>query len=605
LAEGIVSIEIPGESDQRSIAAEFHTILQPLTADVYMPTFQDIPFRSIPRQSALFLSYLDLSPAALRFYAHAPSLENLAKQSAVLSAGPPFPRSEMVSILRRQNESYACESQTLRHISDLEQPECVAVLTGQQVGLFGGPLYTIYKALTAVGIARRIRGMGIPAVAVFWMETEDHDLAEVTRRTVYDSSSSPEVMDYREILWAEKDFPPRPVGSIPFPGSISKAVEDYMGRLPDTLWKPGARFLLESSYKPGATFAQAFARLMARVLTGSGLILFDPQDAQAKRLASTVFRRALLEADAVRAALFQRNRELESAGFHPQAGVPENSTVLFLVDEGERHALERRGSGFGIKHGERRFSLEEMVRLAEQSPEKFSPNVFLRPLVQDYLFPTAAYVGGPSELAYFAQIEALYSHFGRPMPAIWPRNSFTLLGPEIVSWMDRFRIDIRDCFQGRESLMEKAVENSGFSRAVDHAEKLRRRLDEAFSEIRPGIEAIDPPLAQALDTARRKVLHNARRLKSRLARLEAAHGVSVPGGVDALLHTCFPNGNPQEREFSLHHFLVRHGPSILEVLRSATDVGNFNHRVIRLEESGAEARYGTRSAGGPFASLRE
>lgn len=551
-----------------------------------MPTFQDISFRDIPRQSALFLSYLDFSPEALRFYTHAPTLENLAKHSSILSAGPPFPRSEMVSILRRQNESYACESQTMRHINELESPDCVAVITGQQVGLFGGPLYTVYKALTAVAIAQRLRSMGIPAVPVFWMETEDHDLAEAARCTVYGPNSAPQVVDYREILWTEKHIPPRPVGSIPLPESISSAVRHYMGYLPDSLWLPGARFLLESSYRPGTAFAQAFARLMARVLTGSGLILFDPRDPQAKRLASPLFRRVLLESDAVRAALLERNHQLESAGFHPQAVVTDNSTLLFLIEEGERHALEKRGSDFGIKHGDRLYSLDELVRLAEQAPEKFSPNVLLRPLVQDLLFPTAAYVAGSSELAYFAQVRALYSHLGRPMPAIWPRNSFTLLDPEIASWMDRFRVDLRDCFRGRQFLVEKALENSGYSASLDIAESLRKRLDEALTEIRPEIGAIEAPLSQALDTARRKILHNARRLKSRLARLEASHNDLVSRGVDLMLHSCCPNGNLQEREFSLHHFLARHGPPVVDAIRLAADVGNFNHRVIRLEDAG-------------------
>jgi len=549
-----------------------------------MPTVQDIPFRDIPRQSELFLSYLDSCPSALRFYSKAPALENICRLQYGLLADMRFTRSEIVSILRRQNESYACESETLRHINELEKPDCVAVLTGQQVGLFTGPLYTIYKALTAVGIADKLRGKGIPAVPIFWMEAEDHDLAEATRCAVYDSSSSVQIIDYRKILFEEMGNLPRPVGSIRFSEGILKAVRDYLGHLPDSVWKRGVRFLLESTYKPGATFTQAFARLLARILRGSGLILFDPHDTEAKRLTSRLFQCALRDAGPIRAALLQRNRELEAAGFQPQVSVLEKSTVLFLLEDGERHALEQRGSCFGIKNGDRVFGLEELLLLAENAPEKFSPGVLLRPIVQDHLFPTVAYVAGSSELAYFAQIEVLYRHFRRPMPVIWPRNSFTLLEPGIASIMDRLRIDIRDCFQGRQRLTEMAMENPGFSRAVDAVHKLQQRLDQALTEIRPEVQTVEPTLVQALETARRKILHNTRRLQSRIMRMEEAQNSSIPEAMDALLDNCFPNRNLQEREFSIHHFLARYGPPILDSLRRATDVENTDHRVLQLED---------------------
>lgn len=549
-----------------------------------MPKVQDIPFRDIPRQSELFLSYLDACPPALRFYSKAPTLENLGSLQSDLLAYPQFPRSEIVSVLRRQNESYACEPETMRHINELEKPDCVAVLTGQQVGLFTGPLYTLYKALTAVGIADRLREAGIPAAPIFWMESEDHDLAEATRCAVYDSSSSVQIMDYRKILFKEMDSLPRPVGSIRFSDSVFDAVRDYVGYLPDSIWKRGVRFLLKSTYKPGATFTQAFARLLVRILRGSGLILFDPGDTEAKRLTSRLIQCALRDAGPIRAALLKRNRELEAAGFHPQVSVVDKSTVLFLLEDGQRHALEQRDSCFGIKNGDPAFGLEELLLLAENAPEKFSPGVLLRPIIQDHLFPTVAYVAGSSELSYFAQIEVLYRHFNRPMPVIWPRNSFTLLEPGIASVMDRLRIDIRDCFRGRQRLTEMVMGNPGFSKAVDAVQDLQHRLDQVLTEIHPDLQNFEPPLAQALETARRKILHNTRRLQSRIIRLEESHNSSALGAMDALINNCFPNRGLQERAFSIHHFLARYGPSIMDALRSATNIDNFKHRVLRLDE---------------------
>ena len=548
-----------------------------------MATVQDIPFRDIPHQSALFLSYLDRSPAALRFYQHAPTLENLAEAARNTFARLRFPRKEMAAVLRRQNALYRGDSQTLRQIDELEKPDSVAVLTGQQVGLFTGPLYTFYKALTAIHISEELRRRGIRAVPIFWMETEDHDLEEVMRRTVLDASLSVQVLDCRNLLFKEGGMPAGAVGSLRLPESIQEVVHRYLGYFPDSIWKPLVQSQLESTYLPGASLAQAFAQLMLQMLPAAGLVLFDPQDTEAKRLTSALFEKTLREADAIHAALAGRSRDLEQAGFHTQVSVLEHSTALFLFVDGERRALERRGSGFGLRHSARAFSLEDLLKRAAQTPEIFSPNVLLRPLIQDHLFPTLVYVGGSSELAYFAQVEALYRLFGRPMPVVWPRNSFTLVGPELGAEMDRLGIGIQDCFRGRQYLGEKTMRNQGFSKTALSLEKLQKHLDKVLTEIRPEVQAIEFPLVQALETARRKILHNVEHLKSQALRLEALEHSSISSAVDPVLNQCFPNLNLQERELGIQHFLARLGPSVVDSIRLATELGNFAHRVLRLD----------------------
>jgi bacillithiol synthase len=549
-----------------------------------MPKAADIPFRQIPRQSALFLKYLDLSPNALRFYRSAPTMNGLEETARSTIAAWKFPRKEIASILRRQSEAFGTDPATLTSISELEAADTVTVLTGQQVGLFGGPLYTVYKAITAINLAADLRARGIRAVPIFWMDTEDHDLAEVTHCTIR-SGSGMKTVDYRNTLFGEFTPAAVPVGSVIFPESIQQALEDYIRYLPDSKWKPEVRSRLESAYKPGSSFGNSFASLMSRIFAGSGLIFFDPQDPNAKRLSSRVFQRALREADTIYSALIQRKQELESSGFHAQVNVLENSTVLFFSSDGRRRALERRPSGFIPKGGDRLFSFQEMLESANLFPEKFSPNVLLRPLVQDHLFPTVAYAGGSSEVAYFAQIEVLYNLFGRPMPVIWPRNSFTLLEDEVGAEMDRFGISVWNCFDGKQSVTESAIRNSGFSKATNRVVELQDRLDQVLTEVRPGLESVEPPLGQALETARRKITHNLQFLKSRLVHFEAAQNSTLPGAIDLIMNNCFPNQNLQEREFGVHQFLACHGLSLLDVIRSASEVANFSHRVLRLQET--------------------
>jgi bacillithiol synthase len=549
-----------------------------------METFKDIPYRSIPRQSKLFLDYLDRTPDALRFYRHTPTIESIVHLARSPFAKWPFPRKEMASILRRQNEGFGGDSETLRRIGELEKPDSIAILTGQQVGLFTGPIYTIYKALTAILVSEELGKRGIRAVPIFWMDTEDHDLQEVTHYTVFTPTSSIQTIDYRAALFKEPPLPIGSVGSLPFTESIQQVVRDYLSHLPETIRKQDVASLLESAYTPGSTFALSFARLMMQLLRGSGLILFDPQDIEAKRLASKVFKKALNDADTVHSALKQRDRELNAAGFHSQVNVADNSTALFFLANGERRALEKRPSGFGLKNSDRTFSVQELLDYSDQNSELLSPNVLLRPLIQDHLFPTVAYVGGPAELAYFAQIEILYTLFERPMPVIWPRNGLTLVEPEIAAEMDRLGIDVQDCFQNTEHLIEKIIRNSRFSETIAPIDDLHELLDRTLTEIRPEIQAIEPPLAQALDTARRKILHNVQHLKSQLIRLRNEQSPYALNSVDRLINHCFPNQTLQERQLGILHFLARHGYSLLDTIRKSMEIGNFAHRVLRLEE---------------------
>jgi bacillithiol synthase len=541
----------------------------------------DIPFHLIPRQSTLFLNYIDLSPEALRFFQRLPTMASLEETARSSLKELTFPRVEMAAILRRQNEAFGAGATSFARIAELEKPDSVAILTGQQVGIFGGPLYTIYKAITAIKLADELRTRGIPAVPIFWMDTEDHDLEEVSHCTVFDGINALTI-DYRNILFGDLVKSASSVGSIIFSEKIREAIEDFFSHLPDAEWNSAVRMQIESAYKPGSSFGNSFAVLLSRMFEGSGLILFDPQDSETKPYISLLFQKALREATAIHASLVQRNLELETAGFHSQVSILEGSTVLFLSVNGQRRALEKRQSGFGLKGGEQTFSLDELLESAVQNPELFSSNVLLRPIIQDHLFPTVAYVGGSSEIAYFAQIEILYSLFNRPMPVIWPRNSFTLIESGIGSTMERFGINVQDFFEGKQLVTESTIRNSGFSKAVARVEALQKNLEQVFEDMRPEVEATEPTLAQALDTARKKIEHNVQLLKSRIVRLETARNSSLPDEIDSMINSCYPNRNLQEREFSIHLFLARHGPSLLDSIRQSTEPENFNHLVLKL-----------------------
>jgi bacillithiol biosynthesis cysteine-adding enzyme BshC len=540
----------------------------------------DIPFSSIPRQSALFLKYLNQDAAAMHFYSRAANLESLEKAAREI-APLYFPRSEMASILRRQNASHDADSAVFRSIDALEKPDSVAIVTGQQTGLFMGPLYTIYKALTAVCLAGELRRRGVNAVPVFWMETGDHDFREATLRTVLDGAGHARSIDFGPKLFPETEIAMRSVGPIRFTGAIRNVTKEYLSNIPDSAGKTGVAEMLEAAYSPGRSFADAFAITMHRLLPETGLILFNPGDEEAKQLAVPVFSRALSEAEQIHCAIVQRNEDLLSAGFHTQVHFLPDSTALFLTLDGKRQAIETRGlDNFQLKNGGEKFDNAQMLKLAAQTPEIFSPNVLLRPIVQDFLFPTAAYAGGAAEIAYFAQIEALYSIFKRPMPVIWPRNSFTLIEPEIAETMNRIGTGFKDLFLDKSEFEENILRRSASFQTIEKLDRLYEKLDADLTEIRPDARKIEARLDGMTDAARRKILYNVRYLKSRAVRYETARNEATVRDVGMLMNNLLPGGTLQERELTIFHFLATRGPEVLKAIHAATDIENFSHRMI-------------------------
>lgn len=541
-----------------------------------------VPFARIPNQSNLFLSYLELSPEALSFYQRPPTLAALTELAGAYLTDVAFPRTEITAILKRQNERFRSDVRSLQYIEDLVRPDCFAVLTGQQVGLFTGPLYTIYKAFTAIRIAEELRARGTRAVPVFWLDTDDHDLAEVTHCSVLGADSLLRVMDYRQLLFGDLPESTRPVGSIEFPQTIRQAIEDYLAPLHDTEWRNSMRSRMESAYSIGSNLADAFGQLMAQLFAGYGLVLFDPRDADAKQLASSVFQEALKGAEEIHSRLSVRTRELEAAKFHSQVSILEGSTALFLHEQGERKALVREDSSFVLKGTEHRYGLNQLLQVAASSPERFSPNVLLRPVVQDTMFPTVCYVGGPGEIAYFAQAEALYRWFGRPMPVIWPRVSFTLLDSEVASAMARHGLALEDCFKGKEHILENLLKASDNARGSATLAGMQQDLAQGFDELRPAMTAAEASLGPALDTVKRKVFHHLEGLRAKCIQLEARQNGELLKRTEMLANTCYPNGNLQERELGICQFLSRYGPKILDTINSSIRIDSFVHDTLIL-----------------------
>src|SRR5229473_1934892 len=402
-----------------------------------------IPFRRLPHQPKLFVRLIEDFASVSQFYAHAPNLDAVRRVAASLEF-PAGRRREVAAILRKQNEAFGAGAAAHSNLEKLERG-AVAVVSGQQVGLFSGPAYAVYKALTAIQLAEELSDAGIPAVPIFWMATEDHDLDEVRHVTWFDSGKQ-----VRFELPA--DAVSRPVGNVQLgPGveeNVNKAVGLLSGPASETVSE-----ILEQSYRADETYGSAFGRLFARLFAEQGLILLDPLDARLHRIAAPLYKRALEDRDELNDKLLERGRELESAGYDVQVKVTARSTLVFTIRDGVRQPVAASNSHF--KSGDASWTREEALRLVDSSPETFSANALFRPVVQDYLLPTVAYLGGPAEIAYFAQSSVVYEHVLGRMPVVLPRAGFTIIDAKAEKLLQKYGLCIENLWAGPQELRRK------------------------------------------------------------------------------------------------------------------------------------------------------
>src|SRR6266852_1466193 len=467
-----------------------------------------LTFHQLPHQPKLFLEYLDHFEKVKSFYFHPPAMPAVTRSARKLDY-PGDRRAEVTSILRRQNIELGAGAETLANLDRLEKG-AVAVVSGQQVGLFSGPAYSIYKALTAIQIAEELTRGGIPAVPVFWMATEDHDLDEVRHSTWFDRGK----LVRFELPAAEEG---RPVGRIPLGAQIEPLVQEAAELLLNQGSDLLAQYLTES-YGPEESYGSAFGKLFARLFAQHGLILMDPLDAGLHKVAAPLYQHALGERDALNEKLLQRGKDLDRAGFAAQVKVTARSTLLFGMDEGGRQVVTASADKF--QAGEKTWAREELVHLTHSEPEKFSPNALFRPVVQDYLLPTVAYIAGPAEISYFAQSEVVYRHLLGKMPVLLPRAGFTLVDAKAKKLLRRYGLSVEDVWAGSQGLrhkMEGRSVPSSLSRAFDRDQK---QIAKMLGKLGKKIEKLDPTLKGTVERSRKRIEFHIEKLRRKAGRAQ-------------------------------------------------------------------------------------
>ena len=536
------------------------------------------PFSQIPHTTRLFLDLLAYTPTVQAFYPHSPQFDEWLKPEAGQISYDPVRRQSVTDILERQNRSWNASEKTLANLDRLRRG-AAAVVTGQQVGLFGGPAFALYKALSAVKLADEATAAGIDTVPVFWLATYDHDLAEVNHVSIPGSEGALETLST-----TSHDVPGAPVSAVVFGEEITSVVERATALLGDG----EAAQVLRDCYRPGETIGSAFARLYARIFAEWGVILMDPSEAELARVAEPIYRAAIQRSAELSTRLLERGKALEHAGYHQQVKVTDSSVLLFTTRNGARVPILRRGGSDapefvidGVAVAER-LSGVELLEEIHANPERFSPNVLLRPAVEDYLLPTLAYTGGAAEAAYFAQAGVVYeSLVGRVTP-ILPRFSATIIEPKAQRLLEKHELTIADVFSGPEAVRQQ-IASKQLPRDLQAAfEAAKLSFEENFSAVKTRLEKLDKTLVDAAETARSKMQHQLEKLYAQAARAEAQKGELVNRHAEILSQSLYPEKGLQERTIGGIYFLARYGQDLLHQLYAIMNSNCPDHQTLEI-----------------------
>ena len=505
-----------------------------------------------PGSSRLFLDYCAGSSALQPYYAAAPFGTGWQARPALPAHWP-----ELVEQLAAQNSSASTRASL-----DAMRSGAGVVVTGQQVGLFGGPLFSLFKAATALARARQATQTGRPHVAIFWLASEDHDFAEINhvvfpaRRTLH------------KLVYAATPNAAVPVGPVLLDDSIVPLVEQAW----DVLGYSEAMEALEAAYKPGRSFAQAFAEFYSKIFAAQGLLVLDAGSRALHRMGAPVLRAAVERADELHAALLERNRELEAAGYHVQVAVGPQSSLLFLIDEksGARVALKRTAPSAsepkGLwQAGRQSYSTADLVAILDDEPERISPSALLRPVFQDHLLSTSLTIGGPAEIAYFAQSAVLFERILGRITTAQPRFSATLVEPSIGELLRRHELTLERVFAENQDSLTQAL--AARAMPVEGKRKLAAAGNALDAELTPLLEwmqTLDAGLGRAAETAASKMRYQMNRLRRLAANFQLQRETSLARHAEAIIQAIVPGGVPQERVHGAAFYAARYGLELAE-----------------------------------------
>jgi bacillithiol synthase len=529
-----------------------------------------ISFADVPHSSRIFRDFLSYSPAIRKFFPTQPDVSHIAAFANSVKRDRER-QAKVADILGRQNRAWGASDATLRNIQRLRDG-AFTVVTGQQVGLFGGPLLSFFKAASVLALAKQVEAQGVECVPIFWLASEDHDLAEVNQS----------LLPTQDFQLASFTTPTRGVAGAPVSTiHFAEGTSDIVAQVASLLGDSAAADFLRQSYAAGETFSDAYAKLFTGIFRDHGLIFLDPSDADLHRLAAPLFANAITHTAEIDEAILARNRELQTAGYHEQVKVTGESTPLFALVDGARLPIHRANGQFKI--GREVLSADELQQRIAAAPENFSANVLLRPVMQDYWLPTLAYIGGPAEIAYFAQVGVVYEKLLGRITPIASRLSATLIEPRIERLLTKYQVVLPELFHGECELRDCIAARSLPAELKHDFEAAKGSVQDSMRQVSASLQKLDPTLVEAAGRALSKMQYQVGRLEKRAAQAELRRSEILARHAAQIENALYPHKTLQEREIAGLYFYAKYGSALIDRLVELAQARCPEHKVLVLE----------------------
>ncbi len=530
--------------------------------------------------SKLFSDYVNDFHKVKKFY----GLDFRAQHSFQVSAEKRLAsyshRGIVCEVVREQNLQFGASEKTKSNIDLLGSENAVAVVTGQQVGMLGGPLYTIFKTITCIKLADQLNEQ-FPAfhfIPVFWLEGEDHDFEEVNKVSVLTSEFMPSTIEYTpKSRKGQRNF--GAVGTIATDETVSTFLDDLSKLLVATEFKPALFEHLQSFYCPPSTFMRGFVSFLNLFVGAEGVVFIDSSDPRLKKVVAPIFAKEINEFPKVSQLIIRQSAALEEE-YHAQ--IKTRAMNLFMFHEGGRYFLEPREHDFVLRGTRKSFSKEELLRVVDSAPESFSPNVALRPICQDTLLPTVTYVAGPSEIAYFAQLKPVYDYFSCHYPILYPRASATIVEERQMKILDKFQLGLSEVLEQPDKISKKVIGMMEEVKLEELFGETTNHILDAVNELKFGLNYIDPTLMGPLESTREKIESLIRILREKTAEAQQRKHEIALRQIQKVLNSLLPNGIFQERALNAVYFLNKYGPEFPELMKGKLHIGQFQHQIIYL-----------------------
>ena len=539
-----------------------------------------VKFDKLSGSTKLFLDFINFTGAAPRFYKYDFRDPSSYVKAAEQIDRKSYQREKLVSIIRDATHCLNPPEKTKDNIKKLASSESLVVFAGQQVGMLLGPMYTVIKALTAYKLASKLESeLGRPVVPCFWMATDDHDFDEIRDVRLLNRAGDCLTVSYEPVSPAGG----APMADVLLDGKITDLLTRVGENLLETEFTGHIKNLLESSYLPGKHLPEAFAVLFNQLMEDFGIVPIDPNYPGLKKIMVPVFRRGIEDHDGIFEHFERRSLEVIGTGYHRQVHKTGESLNLFFNEGGRRNVIVE-SNRFRLDDRDGIYTGEQLLEILDSAPEKFSPNVSLRPIAQCFAFPTVCQVVGPSEAAYFAQIQPLFDYLDVPWPVVKPRIFATIVEPHIQKIIDKLSLDFAFLYDDTEHEISRAIKEKFPPETQQKAESLRSEIEKPLLDLIKSLKNSDSESGQAIEHTRKRIDHELNHLSKKLFAAHKKRHEAVKGQIYRAANFLFPEGKFQERVLSPVYFANKFGPGIFKKIESELDIDSVHHQIVEIKK---------------------